>query len=606
MPYYHRISDATTAIRTLDLGAQVRFSFELTSEWYDPPDGIVPQPAADAVVRGSHAVPLTGFDRTTGRFTFPNSWGEEWGDKGWGSINREFFDARIVEAWTPCFHGFGIPYESKEGIVCLEWKCTPDEDFGVHCREIVAADTDTRLAWAFCFKRNGMLDIEDVFVWPTERGKGYGRELVRMLLSLRRSTKLPLRLLVSFADTTPRFLPGVIAIARRLNLGLFEARERWVHLIGMHAAPAMEELPELTRKPPFTPAFQLEKLWPTGEPPHQVSFWYPVLFGTDRQIAKKGFSGRRGNCLTLGTIHVHIPEAHRFGSVGRWWFRVWERWSNTGIKVSVPYLIPEKQFVDLLTTIRKGFKDRPQNLLYIHGYNTTFIDAVTQAARFGIDLKVPGTTFAYSWPSAGRPTWYATDEGTIDASIPHLSDFVDLILTSERDVPLHILVHSMGSRVLLRYLESLATRPSAGRLGHLIFAAPDVDHQVFVNSTPHFANLPETVTLYATDRDRRYRCLNGGTLIRGLARSHRFSPSKESIRLKLRGWISAPSGTRIMRPPARCFTTCLICFDTVALQAIGQGSSRLKPKTADVIGDCQRDRPPDRSQAVALSNGLPL
>ena len=328
-----------------------------------------------------------------------------------------------------------------------------------------------------------------------------------------------------------------------------------------------------------------------------------MLFGTDRQIAKKGFSGRRGNCLTPGTIHVHIPEAHRFGSVGRWWFRVWERWSNTGIKVSVPYLIPEKQFVDLLTTIRKGFKDRPQNLLYIHGYNTTFIDAATQAARFGIDLKVPGTTFAYSWPSAGRPTWYATDEGTIDASIPHLSDFVDLILTSERDVPLHILVHSMGSRPL-RYLESLATRPSVA-VRHLIFAAPDVDHQVFVNSTPHFANLPETVTLYATDRDRRTDSKWWHTYPRAGA----FPPilTVEGIHtIKVEGLDLCTLGHSYHA------TTGPVLHDMFDLLRYGGSPGDrariIAAETEDgrVIGDCQRDWLPDRSQAVALSNGLPL
>ncbi len=41
-------------------------------------------------IDGWHAIPICGFDDTTKRFAFKNSWAPWWGDKGFGTIPYEY------------------------------------------------------------------------------------------------------------------------------------------------------------------------------------------------------------------------------------------------------------------------------------------------------------------------------------------------------------------------------------------------------------------------------------------------------------------------------------------------------------------------------------
>ena len=93
----------------------------------------------------------------------------------------------------------------------------------------------------------------------------------------------------------------------------------------------------------------------------------------------------------------------------------------------------------------------------MHGYNVSFDEAATRAAQLGYDLKIPGATFFFSWPSAARLDAYAADEATIEAGLPYLEQFVLLLASRFPEVPMNILAHSMGNRAVLRLLEKLCS-----------------------------------------------------------------------------------------------------------------------------------------------------
>jgi esterase/lipase superfamily enzyme len=150
------------------------------------------------------------------------------------------------------------------------------------------------------------------------------------------------------------------------------------------------------------------------------------------------------------------------------------------------------------------FDDRPQNLLYVHGYNVSFGEAAIRAAQLGTDLKLPGVTFLFSWPSAARVDAYSADEATIEASLPFLEQFVLLLAGQFCEVPMNILAHSMGNRAVLRLLEKLCTSGDslpAGWINNLILAAPDVDSEVFGKSMAECAKLAKRTSLYVTRGD---------------------------------------------------------------------------------------------------------
>jgi esterase/lipase superfamily enzyme/GNAT superfamily N-acetyltransferase len=509
--FYHRVANSSEAKELLATGVpQFGYASEITSEWYDPPDGHIIVETPNPQILASHAVTLLGtasFDSGS-LFAIQNSWGELWGLDGFGSITEEHFDRFMIEAWNALLAGFVVPYKATQSLICLEWKWSADGRIGVHAREIVDAGTDERLAWAFCQKRGNYLDVEEFFVWPTERGKGYGRRLAQMVHKLAKDMNLPLRLLVSYADSEPPNRSNLEAAARLLGVTLAESGERWVHLIGTATPVPRDPI----RERPLRPAVPLEKLRPSDEPPIVTATDYLVHFGTNRTLVdgsdvSKGFSSEREQKLQLGRSLVRIPMTPRFGCRGRFWVQTWNTFCRTNPQLMRTELIGSEAELgeELRTHFFPEWGEQSHNLLFVHGFNTSFDDAVSYAAQLGVDLKVSGLTFCYSWPSAAKGIkWYGADGAALDASLPTLEEFIGIILRQTGDAPLSILVHSMGNRAVIRLLESIMQNPSlpfGNRIRNLIFAAPDVDADVFRQSVPKILSCPRKTTLYVTPTD---------------------------------------------------------------------------------------------------------
>jgi esterase/lipase superfamily enzyme/GNAT superfamily N-acetyltransferase len=480
----------------------------------------------------SHATPLIGFDYGKNRFVFSNSWGREWGDAGFGYLPYENFDQSIIEAWrTPC-SGLYPPVENKEGIICLEWKWSLNSSNEVHGREIVDASTLERIAWAFCVRRGQFLDVDELFVWPDERGRGYGRRLAAMVQDLAHALNCPLRMWVSFADAEPGNLELTNVASRLLGLRLSPSPVRWADQVALETPL---DVPPRTWRPQ-RPSSILEWLRPVKEAPVDEPAQVRLFFGTNRKPKdandmSTGFSGSRDEQLHLGFCDVSIPRGHRFGAAAKSWLQLWKRGHGDSLSLKEIQGTSDEDFVKAAGSMLTRFGEEPQNLLYVHGYRVPFEDAALRAAQLTYDLKIPGLSFFYSWPSAGRLRSYPADEAAIDASLPYLESFLRLVLREFEGIPLNIIVHSMGSRAVLRILEKLAADGFDESLGQVIFAAPDEDRSVFTNKISSFTHMCKRISLYATCADWALQAsewLHGFTRA-GLAPPITICPDVDSI-----------------------------------------------------------------------------
>lgn len=86
----------------LDKGNPVVFGIEVYSSFEEPKNGIVPIPDRKKEEHlGGHAVVCLGYDDTKGHLIMKNSWGTDWGDKGYFYLPYEFFKLKLAEdAWT--------------------------------------------------------------------------------------------------------------------------------------------------------------------------------------------------------------------------------------------------------------------------------------------------------------------------------------------------------------------------------------------------------------------------------------------------------------------------------------------------------------------------
>lgn len=256
-----------------------------------------------------------------------------------------------------------------------------------------------------------------------------------------------------------------------------------------------------------------------GAVKYQRCLEVPVLYATDRgpnavDGVLTGFGGDRGE-LAYGIVRVSVPDDHRLGTLEKprkWRLRFRAR---PGRDVTVGSLSPfmADEFVKAAANLAAGSTSRDA-LVFIHGYRVSFADAARRAAQIAYDLQFPGLPMLYSWPSEARALRYAVDEDNARWSLPHFREFLRL-LRDRVGCPVHVIAHSMGNRVLAEALgagsgsdqvaHNAEGTADAGSLGHMVFAAPDMDAGVFIDLAHSFAQASGRFTLYASSNDRALR-----------------------------------------------------------------------------------------------------
>lgn len=96
---YANIISIETMKSVLDAGYAIIGGFICYSNIHQSKNGIIPLPNKDII--GGHAVLFVGYDDNTKLFKFKNSWGEFWGDKGYGYLPYEYFyHGDLTELWV--------------------------------------------------------------------------------------------------------------------------------------------------------------------------------------------------------------------------------------------------------------------------------------------------------------------------------------------------------------------------------------------------------------------------------------------------------------------------------------------------------------------------
>lgn len=245
----------------------------------------------------------------------------------------------------------------------------------------------------------------------------------------------------------------------------------------------------------------------------------PVYYATNReeQLGKsveERYTGERGTTLGFGVAHVSIPipPTHKLGVTEgpRWWHLEFKPDPRRHVVLLDIDSMEREQYVAALKNAIT-YADSRDALVYVHGFNVTFAGAVRQTARIAYDLKFPGRTLLYSWPSKGKGGLldYTADEATIEWSTHYFKEFLRMVLTEIGASTVHLIAHSMGNRALARAIEHLDTStlpPGSATLRQIIFAAPDIDRDVFLQIATAFYNRSEHFTLYASDKDIALKC----------------------------------------------------------------------------------------------------
>jgi esterase/lipase superfamily enzyme len=271
---------------------------------------------------------------------------------------------------------------------------------------------------------------------------------------------------------------------------------------------------------------QVARESPQAEQAEQAEPEYPqqdprligVLFATNRvidtgidhseqnAIGSNQVTYKRSSVLRFGKAVVRVPENHRIGEVER-------PSSDLAIIGHVVWHTPENlkhhfllKGVKLMTRPEaiQRFQDTQEHgvLIFVHGFNTSFDDAVYKTAQIAFDTHFQGLPVAFSWPSMASLTQYDYDQNSAQYSEDAFTALLDLIHNDGEVTKIYIVAHSMGNQIVLN---ALAHAQNAGyeiAMDEIIMAAPDVDRDVFNNLIERVKNVTKGLTLYASSADK--------------------------------------------------------------------------------------------------------
>lgn len=239
------------------------------------------------------------------------------------------------------------------------------------------------------------------------------------------------------------------------------------------------------------------------------------------------YSGERSRDISGQIITVSIPPNHRPGRV---------EWPSDGTPdaedefaaLSVESAIEEEAWAWFDQQETDG-----RLLIFVHGYNVRFADAVYRLAQITEDMPIEAAPVLFSWPSDGELAGYIYDR----ESATYARDALEIVLSeaieSERVSQIVILAHSMGSWITMEALRQMSIRRGGlpDKIVDVILAAPDLDLDVFEQQflalgedRPHF-----TFIVSADDRALRLSRM----LARGEQRLGAIDPSQEPYRSRI-------------------------------------------------------------------------
>jgi esterase/lipase superfamily enzyme len=154
--------------------------------------------------------------------------------------------------------------------------------------------------------------------------------------------------------------------------------------------------------------------------------------------------------------------------------------------------------------------DRPDwgTLVFVHGFNVDFNEALFRAAQIAFDLKFQGTVLLLSWPAGKAGGFfeknlinrtYESNQRNAQASVDSFSFILQEL--SRMPLPFQMMIHSMGHQVALPALLRVSQTTDRPFLQELVLNAPDYDSEDFGAGIPAFKRIARRITLYCSQKD---------------------------------------------------------------------------------------------------------
>ena len=215
-------------------------------------------------------------------------------------------------------------------------------------------------------------------------------------------------------------------------------------------------------------------------------------FGSDRSEARRFL-----------TLDVSVPPTHRAGRIDAGYARP---------DPSRNFVMAARQDLRDVTafraTLARAITARQRGdrevVLYVHGYNNSFLDGVYRSAQLTHDFALPGTTAHFAWASAAHPLGYTYDRDSLliarDALEQTLRD-----IRAAGATRIVLVAHSLGTMLTmetLRQIEIADPGWSKRNLGGVVLISPDLDIELFRTQMLRLDSVPQPFAIFVSQKDR--------------------------------------------------------------------------------------------------------
>ncbi|RUX28853.1 alpha/beta fold hydrolase [Mesorhizobium sp. M7A.F.Ca.US.011.01.1.1] len=215
------------------------------------------------------------------------------------------------------------------------------------------------------------------------------------------------------------------------------------------------------------------------------------------------YTGERGTAPSFADITVSIPPAsvRKAGEVA-WPKKLPSNPATDFAVVKAEELTLETAKGWLHASVRKT----PDHsvLVFIHGFNNRFEDAVYRFAQIAEDTGTDSVPILVTWPSRGSALAYGYDRESTNYTRNALELLFQYLARDPEIKEVSILAHSMGNWLALESLRQMAIRNGGlpAKFKNVMLAAPDVDVDVFRTQIADMGKQHPQFTLFVSQDDR--------------------------------------------------------------------------------------------------------
>ena len=221
-------------------------------------------------------------------------------------------------------------------------------------------------------------------------------------------------------------------------------------------------------------------------------------FGCD----KNHFGINLGDKLWFGACKISVPRNHEIGEIPLAENNKQE--DNNFFKIAAGNPLDENQIIDSLK------KNHRTALIFVHGFNVQYQEALLRTAQINYDLKYQGPIVVFTWPAGSSEGMF---EGVmINKTYAHnlsnaknsVASFKNFLLTLEKNnIKPNLVVHSMGHQMALQALSELGKEnPQKVFVNKLILNAPDFEAAEFTAISQNIKTASNHITLYCSSNDK--------------------------------------------------------------------------------------------------------